>query len=69
LSGGVFASLVSLCVKSFTKSLLPSLGASGAIAALIGYVCIVASDAKISIIFLPQFQFSAGSLFYFLFKK
>uniref|UniRef100_A0A915MCV0 Ubiquinone biosynthesis protein COQ4 homolog, mitochondrial n=1 Tax=Meloidogyne javanica TaxID=6303 RepID=A0A915MCV0_MELJA len=48
LSGGVFASLVSLCVKSFTKSLLPSLGASGAIAALIGYVCIVASDAKIN---------------------
>ncbi|CAK5036703.1 unnamed protein product [Meloidogyne enterolobii] len=61
LTGGVFASLVSLFVKSFTKSLLPSLGASGAIAALIGYVCIVASDAKISILFLPQFQFSAGN--------
>ncbi|KAL7075062.1 hypothetical protein ACQ4LE_005969 [Meloidogyne hapla] len=61
LTGGVFASLISLCVKSFTKSLLPSLGASGAIAALIGYVCIVASDARISILFLPQFQFSAGN--------
>ena len=61
LTSGVFSSLVSLAEKFAMRSAVPSLGASGAISAMIGYICMMVPDAKISIIFLPQWQFSAQS--------
>lgn len=64
LTGGVFASLVSLLEKAATRSMLPSLGASGAIAASIGYICMMVPDSYINIIFLPQWKFTAQNAIY-----
>jgi rhomboid-like protein len=38
-----------------------SLGASGAIMAILAFVCAQYPDTKLSIIFLPQIQFTAGN--------
>lgn len=61
LSGGVWASFASYAVKVATKSCHPSIGASGAIMAVLGAVCTNIPDATLSIIFLPFFTFSAGA--------
>jgi membrane associated rhomboid family serine protease len=61
LTGGVFASFVSLAWKCMSRSLRASLGASGAISAMIGYVCSKMSDSQFNIIFLPQWKFSGQS--------
>lgn len=50
-AGGVFKMLIH-CPK-------PSLGASGAIMGLLGYFCSTYPDARLGIVFIPQFHFSA----------
>ncbi|KAI3413187.1 hypothetical protein GPALN_010688 [Globodera pallida] len=64
LSGGVFSGLFSLCHKASMASAIPSLGASGAICAVIGYVCAKLPDQRVHIIFLPMFPFSANYALY-----
>ncbi|KAI3421137.1 hypothetical protein GPALN_014765 [Globodera pallida] len=64
LSGGVFSGLLSLCHSAFMASAIPSLGASGAICAVIGYICAKLPDLPVHIIFLPMFPFSANYALY-----
>uniref|UniRef100_A0A914HMS2 rhomboid protease n=1 Tax=Globodera rostochiensis TaxID=31243 RepID=A0A914HMS2_GLORO len=59
LSGGMFGGLLSLWHKAFMASAIPSFGASGAICAVIGYVCSKFPDQPVRFIFLPMFSFSA----------
>ncbi|XP_059472815.1 presenilin-associated rhomboid-like protein, mitochondrial [Neocloeon triangulifer] len=58
LTSGVVSSLVSHLYKVSTKFPGRSLGASGAIMAILGYVCTAHPDIRLSIIFLPQFNFT-----------
>ncbi|CAB4001335.1 presenilins-associated rhomboid, mitochondrial, partial [Paramuricea clavata] len=46
--------------KLITSSYVPSLGASGCILAVLGAVCVENPDARLSILFLPFFSFSAS---------
>ncbi|XP_071839047.1 presenilin-associated rhomboid-like protein, mitochondrial isoform X2 [Apostichopus japonicus] len=61
LTGGVWASFASYAVKVATSSVHPSIGASGAIMAVLGAVCTHVPDATLSIILLPFITFSAGA--------
>lgn len=61
LTGGVWSSFASYAVKVATSSVHPSIGASGAIMAVLGAVCTHIPDATLSIIFLPFLTFSAGA--------
>jgi len=60
LAGGAVSSLASYVFKVVTLQPGLSLGASGAIMAVLGYVCSEFPDTRLSIIFLPIFTFSAG---------
>ncbi|KAL3282153.1 hypothetical protein HHI36_005348 [Cryptolaemus montrouzieri] len=60
LSAGVISSLASYLYKIVTKQPGLSLGASGAIMAILGYVCTQYPDTKLGIILIPLFSFSAG---------
>uniref|UniRef100_A0A183C055 Rhomboid domain-containing protein n=1 Tax=Globodera pallida TaxID=36090 RepID=A0A183C055_GLOPA len=57
LTGGVFGGLLWLCHSAFMASAIPSLGASGAICAVIGYICVKLPDKPVNIIFLQMFPF------------
>ncbi|EDW77209.2 uncharacterized protein Dwil_GK22246 [Drosophila willistoni] len=61
LSAGVFSSLVSVLYKAGTRQTGMSLGASGAIMAVLAYVCAQYPDTQLSILFLPTLTFSAGA--------
>jgi len=61
LSGGVFSSVVSHFAKAAMRTTTPSLGASGAIMAVLGYFCTQHPDSKLAVAFLPQWSFSADS--------
>jgi rhomboid-like protein len=61
LSAGILSSFTSYAFKVLTKSPGFSLGASGAIMAVLAYVCAQHPNSKLQIIFIPDFQFSAGS--------
>ncbi|CAD7077445.1 unnamed protein product [Hermetia illucens] len=61
LSAGVLSSFTSYAYKVLTKQMGPSLGASGAIMAVLALVCVAYPHTELSILFLPQFTFSAGS--------
>ncbi|KNC33302.1 hypothetical protein FF38_06061 [Lucilia cuprina] len=61
LSAGVIASLSSVLYKALTLQAGLSLGASGAIMAVLAYVCAQYPDTQLSILFLPMVTFSAGS--------
>ncbi|KAK9870539.1 hypothetical protein WA026_008101 [Henosepilachna vigintioctopunctata] len=61
LTAGVFSSLTSYLYKIVTKQPGLSLGASGAIMAILGYVCTQYPDTRLGIILLPIFSFSAGT--------
>ncbi|XP_055611124.1 presenilins-associated rhomboid-like protein, mitochondrial [Uranotaenia lowii] len=61
LSAGVIASFASHVLKTVTRQPGLSLGASGAIMAVLAYVCTQYPDTQLSIIFLPMFTFSAGA--------
>lgn len=60
LAGGVLSSLGGNVFKLLARSPGTSLGASGAIMAILGYFCTKYPEAKLGIIFLPNFSFSAG---------
>ncbi|KAF5287559.1 hypothetical protein FQA39_LY15888 [Lamprigera yunnana] len=61
LSAGVFSSFASYFYKALIKQPGLSLGASGAIMAILGYVCTQYPETKLGVIFLPILTFSAGS--------
>ncbi|XP_046393870.1 presenilins-associated rhomboid-like protein, mitochondrial [Ischnura elegans] len=61
LSAGVISSFTSYLHKVSIASNSLSLGASGAIMAILGYVCTVHPDTKLGIIFLPMYSFSADT--------
>nr|XP_039254535.1 presenilins-associated rhomboid-like protein, mitochondrial [Styela clava] len=61
LTAGMCSSLLSIMVKNIGRIPHPSLGASGAIMGLIGYTCEKMPNNLLSIVFLPNFTFSADS--------
>ncbi|KAF6726001.1 Presenilins-associated rhomboid-like protein, mitochondrial [Oryzias melastigma] len=61
LSAGVISTMVSYVCKTATGRFHPSLGASGAVMAVLAAVCAKVPEAKLGIIFLPMFTFSAGN--------
>ncbi|KAG5847707.1 hypothetical protein ANANG_G00129040 [Anguilla anguilla] len=61
MSAGVVSTLVSYAAKTGSGRFGPSLGASGAIMAVLAAVCTKMPEAKLGIIFLPMFTFSAGN--------
>ncbi|KAK5859931.1 hypothetical protein PBY51_021447 [Eleginops maclovinus] len=61
LSAGVISNMVSYTCKTASRSLHPSLGASGAVMAVLAAVCAQVPDAKLGIIFLPMLTFTAGN--------
>ncbi|XP_067631448.1 presenilins-associated rhomboid-like protein, mitochondrial [Eurosta solidaginis] len=61
LSAGVIASLTSILYKTLTAQSGLSIGASGAIMAILAYVCAKYPDTQLSILFLPMLNFSAGA--------
>ncbi|XP_066943275.1 presenilins-associated rhomboid-like protein, mitochondrial isoform X2 [Macrobrachium rosenbergii] len=61
LCGGVISSLASHAFKVASRCPGPSLGASGAIMALLGYFCTTHPNAQLGIVFLPGFTFSADT--------
>ncbi|KAM6933369.1 presenilin-associated rhomboid-like protein, mitochondrial [Xenentodon cancila] len=61
LSAGVVSTFVSYVCKTATARLGPSIGASGAIMAILAAVCTKMPEAKLAIIFLPMFTFTAGN--------
>lgn len=60
LSAGVMSSFTSYLHKTLTRRPAMSLGASGAILAVIAAMCVQYPDAQLAIVFLPFFTFSAG---------
>ncbi|CAI4224568.1 unnamed protein product [Auanema sp. JU1783] len=63
-SAAVASSFTSLIHKAIVKSPVRALGASGAILGLLGYVCMKIPDARLKIVFIPNFDFSAQSAIY-----
>ncbi|XP_010080258.1 PREDICTED: presenilins-associated rhomboid-like protein, mitochondrial [Pterocles gutturalis] len=61
LSAGVISTFVSYVAKMATGRFEPSLGASGAIMTVLAAVCTKMPEAKLAIVFLPMFTFTAGS--------
>lgn len=61
VSGGCVSSLASHYFKVATGVMIPSLGASGALLAVLAACCLTEPDARLSILFLPFFTFSAQS--------
>uniref|UniRef100_A0A8C6WSE4 rhomboid protease n=1 Tax=Neogobius melanostomus TaxID=47308 RepID=A0A8C6WSE4_9GOBI len=62
LSAGVMSSMVSYMCKTATGRFHPSLGASGAVMAVLAAVCTKVPEAKLGIIFLPMVTLSAGNV-------
>ncbi|XP_070829626.1 presenilin-associated rhomboid-like protein A, mitochondrial [Chaetodon trifascialis] len=61
MSAGVISTMVSYMCKTATGRFHPSLGASGAIMAVLAAVCAKVPEAKLGIIFLPMVTFTAGT--------
>ncbi|CAG7716853.1 unnamed protein product [Allacma fusca] len=61
LTSGVVASLGSHLHKLYIGSIVPSLGASGAIMGVIGLVCSNMPEIQLGIIFIPGISFSADT--------
>ncbi|XP_034559413.1 presenilins-associated rhomboid-like protein, mitochondrial isoform X2 [Notolabrus celidotus] len=61
MSAGVISTMVSYMCKTATGRLYPSLGASGAVMAVLAAVCVKVPEAKLGIIFLPMVTFTAGN--------
>ncbi|XP_034405123.1 presenilins-associated rhomboid-like protein, mitochondrial [Cyclopterus lumpus] len=61
LSAGVVSTFFSYVCKTATGRFGPSLGASGAIMAVLAAVCTQMPEAKLAIIFLPMFTFTAAN--------
>ncbi|XP_030633181.1 presenilins-associated rhomboid-like protein, mitochondrial [Chanos chanos] len=61
LSAGVISTFASYLWKTTTGRLGPSLGASGAIMSVLAAVCTKMPEAKLAVIFLPMYTFTAGN--------
>lgn len=61
ISAALSGSTLSFFVKLLTRTPIPSLGSSGAIMGLLGYACAKHPNSQLSIVFLPNFSFSAES--------
>ncbi|KAM6990054.1 presenilin-associated rhomboid-like protein A, mitochondrial [Tautogolabrus adspersus] len=61
MSAGVISTMISYMCKTATGRLYPSLGASGAVMAVLAAVCAKVPEAKLGIIFLPMVTFTAGN--------
>lgn len=61
MSAGVISTMVSYMCKTASGRLYPSLGASGAVMAVLAAVSSKVPEAKLGIIFLPMFTFTAGN--------
>lgn len=61
LSAGVISTFFSYVSKTASGRMGPSLGASGAIMAVLAAVCTKMPEAKLGIIFLPMFTFTAAN--------
>ena len=66
LSGGVVSSFASSVFKVASRNVSPSIGASGAILTLLGYFCSISPTSELSIVFIPNFSFSADSAIKFI---
>ncbi|XP_073417142.1 presenilin-associated rhomboid-like protein, mitochondrial isoform X1 [Dendrobates tinctorius] len=66
MSAGVVSTLASYVCKATTGRFGPSLGASGAIMTILAVVCTKMPEAKLAIIFLPMFAFTAGNALKFI---
>ncbi|XP_050517422.1 presenilins-associated rhomboid-like protein, mitochondrial [Diabrotica virgifera virgifera] len=66
LTAGVVSSFASYTYKVLTRQPGLSLGASGAIMGILGYVCTQYPDTRLGIILLPVFTFSAGAAIKFI---
>ncbi|XP_077954773.1 presenilin-associated rhomboid-like protein A, mitochondrial isoform X1 [Gasterosteus aculeatus] len=62
LSAGVISTMLSYICKAASGRLHPSLGASGAVMAVLAAVCAKMPEAKLGIIFLPMITFTAGNV-------
>uniref|UniRef100_A0A3B5AMJ6 rhomboid protease n=1 Tax=Stegastes partitus TaxID=144197 RepID=A0A3B5AMJ6_9TELE len=62
MSAGVISTMVSYMCKTATGRLYPSLGASGAVMAVLAAVCAKVPEAKLGIIFLPMVTITAGNV-------
>uniref|UniRef100_A0A0N5A2P7 rhomboid protease n=1 Tax=Parastrongyloides trichosuri TaxID=131310 RepID=A0A0N5A2P7_PARTI len=63
-ASGVISSFFSLAHKAVIRSPVRALGASGAILGILTYTCMKMPDARLQIIFVPFFDFSAQSAVY-----
>lgn len=61
LSAGVISTFFSYVCKTATGRLGPSFGASGAIMTVLAAVCVNMPEAKMAIIFLPMYTFTAAN--------
>ncbi|KAM4701650.1 presenilin-associated rhomboid-like protein, mitochondrial isoform 1-T5 [Discoglossus pictus] len=61
MSAGVVSTFASYVCKVATGRFGPSLGASGAIMTILAAVCTKMPEARLAIIFLPMFTFTAGN--------
>ncbi|XP_069612597.1 presenilin-associated rhomboid-like protein, mitochondrial isoform X2 [Ranitomeya imitator] len=66
MSAGVVSTLASYVCKAATGRFGPSLGASGAIMTILAVVCTKMPEARLAIIFLPMFTFTAGNALKFI---
>ncbi|EFP03243.1 CRE-ROM-5 protein [Caenorhabditis remanei] len=64
ITAAVVSSFVSLLDKAVMRSGIRALGASGAILAVLTYTCMQIPDARLSLIFVPNFDFSAKHAVY-----
>ncbi|MCJ8739790.1 hypothetical protein PDJAM_G00051140 [Pangasius djambal] len=60
-TSSVISSFASYVCKTLTGRLGPSLGASGAIMTVLAAVCTKIPEAKLAIVFLPMYTFTAGN--------
>ncbi|XP_061694591.1 presenilin-associated rhomboid-like protein A, mitochondrial isoform X2 [Syngnathoides biaculeatus] len=60
-SAGVISTMFSYVFKSASGRIFPSLGASGAIMAVVAGVCVKVPDAELAVLFLPTFTFTAAT--------
>lgn len=61
LTAGMCSGLLSILIKLLGRIPQPSLGASGAIMGLVGYICEKMPETRLGIVFLPNWTFSAHS--------
>ncbi|PRP78129.1 presenilins-associated rhomboid-like protein, mitochondrial-like [Planoprotostelium fungivorum] len=63
IAGGAMSSLSSHLFKLITRDLVPSLGASGSVYAMVAASTYLNPDARYTFIFFPMYDFSASTLF------